>query len=239
MGDTNICDEETEGIQEFKIEKVFYHYGYDDRALLNDMVVIKLSRKIKFTKKVQPIKMAEEDMDFEHQIGFVSGWGRTNITATEPVRPEILQSADEMFIGNRSECIEHGLKTYPVLKAENVVSYPKYRDAFNSLLCTYTREDSVPTQVGQGDSGGPLVVFTTMETIPEEIPKKVRKVGGKPKTKLAKLEKSTKEKGALLVGVISYMIRAVKKDDVHDISDYVDFYQSVPYYRRWIDLAMQ
>lgn len=43
----------------------------------------------------------------------------------------------------------------------------------------------------------------------------------------------------ILIGVISYMIPIPHEVKEHDVSKYVDFYQSVPYYRKWIDLAMQ
>lgn len=152
LGDSSTCDENMSGVQEFKVDKVYYHYAYDTSSIMNDMVVIKVNKKIRFNNRVQPIKMAEEGMDFQNVIGLASGWGLTNLTAEErkTKTPEQLQSADDMYIGNNSYCMKQQIRLYPQMKREWLTKYPKYKDVFASLLCTYVRNGSLPRVVGQG-----------------------------------------------------------------------------------------
>ncbi len=173
LGDSNLCDENHDGVQELNVEKVYFHYAYDTEAIINDMVVIKVDRKIRFTSKIKPVKMADVDMKFEHQYAFASGWGLTNLTSKEETRgtPDQLQSADDMFIGNSSDCMEEQLRLYPQVKSTSLVKYPKYGDVFSSLMCTYIKNGSLARIVGQGDSGGPLVVYPKLTKSTTEKPR--------------------------------------------------------------------
>lgn len=164
LGDSNLCDESKDGVQEFKVEKVYFHYAYDTEAILNDVVVIKLDRKIRFSDKIQTIKMATHGAKLDHQIAFASGWGLTNLTAEEKARtPEQLQSAREMFVGNSSYCKDQQMRLYPKIKSESLVKYPKYVDVFSSLLCTYVRNGSLARVVGQVN--GLYYTFTVTDTL--------------------------------------------------------------------------
>ncbi|CAL8092756.1 unnamed protein product [Orchesella dallaii] len=151
LGDSNLCDNVTEGVQEFRVDKLFYHYAYDDGAILNDMVVIRLDKKIKFTDRVKPIKMAELGMRFENQEATASGWGLTNLTSTEQRNstPEQLQFSTKMFIGNRSFCAKEQRRLFPTISSKSIVALPKYAQIFSSLLCTYVRDGKKPIVVGQ------------------------------------------------------------------------------------------
>lgn len=151
LGDSNICDENKDGVQEFKVDKIYYHYAYDNDVIMNDVIVIKVNKRIKFTDKVKPIKMASEGMKFENMEVSASGWGLTNLTADGDKKstPEQLQFTGNLFLGNRSYCSKQQMQLYPSMKRTQFIKYPKYLNIFNSLLCSHARKGKVSRAVGQ------------------------------------------------------------------------------------------
>ena len=147
VGDTDSCtrDLESNGSrifpnltqQEYDIETVVIHYGYDDVALLNDVALIKLKKPLSFNPAIRKIRMAGPQDNFEGQEALGSGWGLTNLTARGGRLPYMLQSSPHFLIRNQSECHKESERLFGAPE-KKVTAHPKYADAFKSVICTST-----------------------------------------------------------------------------------------------------
>lgn len=77
-----------------------------------------------------------------------SGWGLTNLTAKHTSIPLLLQSAEGFVVENKTYCDDFLLKSWAAPK-RMVEAYPKYRDGFNNVLCTSSKNDTISQLVGQ------------------------------------------------------------------------------------------
>lgn len=73
LGETDLCEDDAVKYdrkpQNHSIEKIIFHYAYDDiNGLLNDVVILKLKDKIKFNDYIKPIALSKRS----ELIGFTN-----------------------------------------------------------------------------------------------------------------------------------------------------------------------
>lgn len=161
LGDTDLCSDDEvkygKPSKFYTIEKVMYHYAYDDSIVYNDMLVIKLKEKIQFNDYIKPIALSKRNMSYVGKSVKVSGWGLTNLTIPHPGLPMILQSTDEMFVQKPAICDGVSITMFAAPK-KIVDSYPKYNGVFQSTLCTsYPSNDTFKLV-------GPVTIFNSRLT---------------------------------------------------------------------------
>ncbi|XP_049546658.1 collagenase-like [Anopheles darlingi] len=116
-------------------ERFFHHEKYNPIFVRNDVALIQLPEKVKFSDRIQPIRRATKQEDFAGREVVLSGWGLQNDGGDVA---KALQFATLKVISN-SECA----KTFgPFLIKE-------------STVCARGDEKELPCS---GDSGGPLVL---------------------------------------------------------------------------------
>ena len=86
--------QKTRGTQEFDVDKIIIHYGYDDHLLDNDIALIKLEERAVFTETVRPICFPDKGFrlpydKFTNLKCWITGWG--SINAERNKWPEHLQ----------------------------------------------------------------------------------------------------------------------------------------------------
>nr|XP_046248479.1 granzyme B-like [Scatophagus argus] len=64
-------------IQEIKVEQAFPHKDYNSNSIMNDIMLLKLGSKAKFSKVVKHISLADQSDDCLPKSCIVSGWGLT------------------------------------------------------------------------------------------------------------------------------------------------------------------
>ncbi|XP_074491763.1 granzyme E-like [Sebastes fasciatus] len=114
-------------IQSISVEQSFPRKDYNATDFKNDIMLLKLSSKAKFTKNVQPIALADQGGGprWLPKSCIVSGWGKTD------------QNAKYISV---------------VLMEVNVTLVDNEQCAQNNVYCSEGE-----TGPGKGDSGGPLV----------------------------------------------------------------------------------
>ncbi|XP_060802301.1 tryptase [Amyelois transitella] len=102
---------------------------------INDIAVLTLSQKIKFSDRVMPICLPDEDMDFKKVPLTVAGWGKTRQGALTSSR-YLLET--KVTLVDFKKCSKSNI----------------YRDNLvrDTMMCAY----SLGKDACQGDSGGPL-----------------------------------------------------------------------------------
>ncbi|XP_034737205.1 granzyme B(G,H)-like [Etheostoma cragini] len=115
------------GIQRISVVQTFPHKGYDKKDFSNDIMLLKLSSKAKYSRNVRPIALAGQFDCSLPKSCRVSGWGATYNTKDINHMSSVLMEANVTIIDSK-EC-------------EKEKSY-----------CT-----KGATGPGKGDSGGPLV----------------------------------------------------------------------------------
>ncbi|KAL5278550.1 hypothetical protein ACFFRR_003282 [Megaselia abdita] len=112
---------------------IIYHEKYNERPIRNDVALIRLSKSVELSDKIQPIELASSDPEPGTTV-LVSGWG-DRLEGDERPAPRQLQGVYVSTISLK-EC----RKAYGMLAVQN------------TNVCAYTEDkDSC-----QGDSGGPL-----------------------------------------------------------------------------------
>ncbi|KAJ8005560.1 hypothetical protein DPEC_G00119210 [Dallia pectoralis] len=138
-----INNEEKESRQVRKVKSQIPHPCYDREYTVNDIMLLKLDKKVKPSKAVKvlpvPVKSDQQDVP-AGSVCSVSGWGVTKNNAK--TMSNVLQSANVTVI-DRPKC-----NSPEYYNMNPIITY--------TMLCAgsvgKTREDSC-----QGDSGGPLV----------------------------------------------------------------------------------
>ncbi|XP_047442292.1 granzyme B(G,H)-like [Mugil cephalus] len=90
-----------QGIQNVSVGKRFPHPEYDDKVLTNDIMLLKLSSKVKFNRKVKRILLTDKD-DATPKSCIVCGWGQT--ARNNGYMSRILM---EVNVTLTAECAEH------------------------------------------------------------------------------------------------------------------------------------
>jgi len=157
VGDTNLCFDDGlhygQPSQVYSVEQIVFHYNWDDTHLINDIAVIKLKEKIKFTDYIKPISLPpqspskEETPSYAGKEAKFSGWGLTNLTNRLNTTPLVLQYTEEMTVQNKSTCDNILHRQYRI---KNVDIFTKYMWVFTSILCTNATLGAVkPPNLGQ------------------------------------------------------------------------------------------
>uniref|UniRef100_A0A0C9R4S6 chymotrypsin n=1 Tax=Fopius arisanus TaxID=64838 RepID=A0A0C9R4S6_9HYME len=115
---------------QYKIEKIIAH-DFNASALNNDIALLKTTKEIVFSKKVQPINITKTDIREHGHSVVATGWGRL---AAWGVAPSKLQEI-HLQIFDHKKC----KLRFPVTEGQ---------------ICTLTKYGE---GVCNGDSGGPLV----------------------------------------------------------------------------------
>jgi len=144
VGDHDNADEgDTKLAETFKVESFVYHKKYDPETTNNDIALLKLEKKIDFSKyggTVSPVCLPEAPRKYYGKSVTVSGWGLLEDGGKQAHK---LMEVDLEVIWMR-ECRE-GFKYNP--------SWITSR-----MMCTFAKGDDGEVQDAcQGDSGGPLV----------------------------------------------------------------------------------
>ncbi|CAF0919612.1 unnamed protein product [Brachionus calyciflorus] len=118
--------------------KIYMHPDYFPTVIYNDIALIKLTKKIKFSKKVKPICLPKTGKldEIENKKVVATGWGKTNGDPSTRSSKILLQTS--LIIKNN--------------KTEKGCNYRRYNN-----YCTLGA--SGDSGVCQGDSGGPLQFF--------------------------------------------------------------------------------
>jgi len=144
VGDHDNADkDDTKMAETFKVESFVYHKKYDTKTTNNDIALLKLEKKIDFSKydgTVSPVCLPEAPRKYYGKSVTVSGWGLLEDGGDQAHK---LMEVDLEVIWMR-QCRE-GFKYNP--------SWITSR-----MMCTFAKGDDGEVQDAcQGDSGGPLV----------------------------------------------------------------------------------
>ncbi|XP_046967009.1 plasminogen-like [Vanessa cardui] len=119
------------------LSKGVKHPSFTSNAVrdINDIAVLTLEKKLKFSDKVRPICLPSEDMTFGELPLTVAGWGKTRQGALTSSR-YLLETKVKLVVSH--VCTKSSI----------------YKDNFvaDSMMCAY----SIGKDACQGDSGGPL-----------------------------------------------------------------------------------
>ncbi|XP_072389520.1 trypsin-7-like [Diabrotica undecimpunctata] len=121
-------------IKKYTLYKKYIKFNFD-----YDIAIVKLAEKVKFSKKIQPIPLPEQDAEVPTgSIVTAAGWGRTeNITESD----HLLEISTKIADRQTCESFAPGQITDRMICAENI--------AEKKSTCS-------------GDSGGPLVYNGTL-----------------------------------------------------------------------------
>jgi len=117
------------GVRDLKM-----HENYDDKSFENDIALIRLDRKVQFTKSVYPICLPPKDKDYTDTRAFVIGWG--TIYFGGPTS-SVLQEVNVRVWDNKQCATNYGRLN---------------RKITDTMMCAGERG----RDACQGDSGGPL-----------------------------------------------------------------------------------
>ncbi|KAJ6642449.1 Collagenase [Pseudolycoriella hygida] len=119
------------------------HSQYNPFLLTNDLTLIKLSRKIEFTDRIQPVILPKSNDLFEGQDVIASGWGR-QFTNAPHAAPELRWAP--LHIISYDDCV-------------------KFYNTFVIRDTTICARGANKESVCSGDSGGPLVLKSDNRTL--------------------------------------------------------------------------
>merc|ERR1712110_61215 len=127
-------DDETSVQEKIGIRNMKNHEKYNDKTFENDIALIRLDRKVQFSKSVYPICLPPKGTDFTDTRAFVVGWGTIYFGGpTSSVLQEV-----NVRVWDNKQCA----KNYGRLN----------RKVSDNMLCAGDRGKDAC----QGDSGGPL-----------------------------------------------------------------------------------
>ncbi|XP_017262622.1 granzyme G [Kryptolebias marmoratus] len=96
--------------QKISVQREFLHEDFDRNTLSNDLMLLKLSSKAKFTKNVKPIDLADQDEGSLPQQCSVAGWGKTdwnsNLLSTKLMEVNVTLIKNENCAQNHFYCSE-------------------------------------------------------------------------------------------------------------------------------------
>ncbi|XP_072929278.1 transmembrane protease serine 9-like [Epargyreus clarus] len=102
---------------------------------INDIALLTLDKKLKFTDKIRPICLPTPDMNFEHTELTVAGWGKTRQGA---------MTSSRFLLETKVKIVQSPTCSKSTIYKNNLVS--------DTMMCAY----SLGKDACQGDSGGPL-----------------------------------------------------------------------------------
>ncbi|KAM7011975.1 granzyme E-like [Tautogolabrus adspersus] len=133
-----------------RVEKAFPHEDYSATGYRNDIMLLKLSSKIDFSKDVSAIALAGKDDGFLPESCSVSGWGWTNTSNKDMSR--VLMEANVTIIATE-ECKEN---SYCSLGETG----PYRGDSGGPLVCEGGEAYGVVSGGGQREDGQHICCYT-------------------------------------------------------------------------------
>lgn len=137
LGDHNIYNNNDNGEEAISVSKWISHPNYDNNRLTNDIALVKLSRSVTLSNKIQKICLATQEPSYG-QNGVVTGWGTTQADGNGVVSQFLRQVG--VPVNRDTDCGYGNLPDTQICAGTNTVNNEK---------------DSC-----QGDSGGPFVIKT-------------------------------------------------------------------------------
>lgn len=161
------------------IQQIIQHPEYKASTKKNDIALIRVSERIKFTDNIRPACLQTDLNDVLPDVGlYVTGWGSTSAER----KPILKKFKCQIQENNPHKCLfwsyEIGTIRPSVLLKTNVTSMPL--SICNSTLLEYNRQIDQPSlrngislsqacafdpqarnDACQGDSGGPLQLFSS------------------------------------------------------------------------------
>ncbi|XP_039667646.1 granzyme B [Perca fluviatilis] len=135
-------------LQRISVEQAFPHKDYNKIDLNNDIMLLKLSSKAKFSKNVQPIALAGRGDGSLPKSCIVSGWGRTDENI--PNMSVVLMEANVTLIDSK-QC-----PTNNVYCSKGVTG-PGKGDSGGPLVCGDRKAYGVVSHDFRPESGGPVI----------------------------------------------------------------------------------
>ncbi|XP_051233210.1 granzyme G-like isoform X2 [Dicentrarchus labrax] len=139
---------ESNGVQRIRAEQAFPHKDYNSTSRENDIMLLKLSSKVDFSKNVKPIALADRDDDFLPESCSISGWGRTD--RETQYMSLVLVEADVTLIVD--EWCQRG--NFYCSEGE---TGPSEGDSGGSLVCEDGKAYGVVSFTLKPNSGGPFI----------------------------------------------------------------------------------
>ncbi|XP_043513129.1 venom serine protease Bi-VSP-like [Frieseomelitta varia] len=143
IGDLNIREDD-DGAHpvQIEVESKIIHPGYDTKAYVNDIAVLRLAREVPFSEHLYPICLPVEDSlrnnNFNRYYPFVAGWGSQQ--SRGPASDMLLEA--QLPVVNNDACNE---------------AYSKFKSEIdNRVICAGFAQGG--KDACQGDSGGPLML---------------------------------------------------------------------------------
>ncbi|KAK5639497.1 hypothetical protein RI129_011989 [Pyrocoelia pectoralis] len=127
--------------QDYDVEDIKLHEQYRPPSHYHDIALIKLSKKVQFTKFIRPACLWNK-FEIDYKVAIATGWGKTGFV--EEQSDKLLKVALDLF--NNSVCAT----TYQ----SDISRLPN--GIIRNMLCAGKLEGGKDTC--QGDSGGPLIV---------------------------------------------------------------------------------
>jgi len=135
LGEYSFDQEGETSVQEkIGVRNLKMHENYDDKSFENDIALIRLDRKVQFTKSVYPICLPPKGKDYTDTRAFVIGWG--TIYFGGPTS-SVLQEVNVRVWDNKQCATNYGRLN---------------RKITDTMMCAGERG----RDACQGDSGGPL-----------------------------------------------------------------------------------
>nr|XP_021195380.2 polyserase-2 [Helicoverpa armigera] len=119
------------------VENGVKHPHFTSNAVrdINDIAVLTLDKKLKFTENVRPICLPEDSMDFRNLPLTVAGWGKTRQGAL---------TSSRYLLETKVQIVDSDKCKKSAIYRDNLVG--------DTMMCAY----SLGKDACQGDSGGPL-----------------------------------------------------------------------------------
>uniref|UniRef100_A0A2A4IY89 Peptidase S1 domain-containing protein n=1 Tax=Heliothis virescens TaxID=7102 RepID=A0A2A4IY89_HELVI len=119
------------------VENGVKHPHFTSNAVrdINDIAVLTLDTKLKFSEKVRPICLPEDSMDFRNLPLTVAGWGKTRQGAL---------TSSRYLLETKVQIVDSDKCKKSAIYRDNLVG--------DTMMCAY----SLGKDACQGDSGGPL-----------------------------------------------------------------------------------
>ncbi|XP_076583084.1 granzyme B-like [Chaetodon auriga] len=139
------------GVQRVSVQQAFPHKDYNATALMNDIMILKLSSKAKFSNNVKPIALAGQSDGSLPKSCIVSGWGATD---KHNKLSFVLMEVNVTLIDNK-QCAEESLY------CSEGETGPGSGDSGGPLVCEDGKAYGVVSCSWKPNPGGPLTYAFT------------------------------------------------------------------------------
>lgn len=136
------------GVQSIPVEQSFPRKDYNETDFKNDIMLLKLSSKAKFSDKVRPIALAGQGDGLQPKSCLVSGWGRTDENI--PYMSFTLMEVNVTLIDN-PQCTAYNLYC-----SEGKIG-PNHGDSGGPLVCEDGKAYGVVSNIVKPAPGGPQI----------------------------------------------------------------------------------